>query len=139
MLYEAAEVLGDEELIEEVKEISIKMADVTEKEGFSSNGGMYYEKAEGHIQLQFDWWPQAESVVGFFNAWQITKNDNYLKLAVRSWEFIKKYIIDKNKGEWFWGLNKQLQPLPGDKVNGWKAPYHNGRMCMEMMRRIEHL
>ncbi len=139
LLFEAAEVLGDEKLIEEVKEISIKMADVTAKEGFSTNGGMYYEKAEGHIQEQFDWWPQAESVVGFFNAWQITNQEKYLERAVISWRFIQKYIIDKKNGEWFWGLNNQLKPLPGDKVNGWKAPYHNGRMCMEMIHRIERI
>ena len=87
---------------------------------------------------QFDWWPQAEAVVGFFNAWQLTQKEEYLNLALRSWDFTQKYIIDKKNGEWFWGVSKDLKPLPNDKVNGWKAPYHNGRMCMEMMRRLEN-
>jgi cellobiose epimerase len=106
--------------------------------GFSKEGGMYYERVKGHLREQFDWWPQAESVVGFFNAWQLTKDENYFELALRSWKFIQNYIIDKKNGEWFWGVNKHLEPLRTDKVSGWKAPYHNGRMCMEMIRRIGH-
>ncbi|MEZ5107181.1 MAG: AGE family epimerase/isomerase [Draconibacterium sp.] len=139
LLFEAAEVLGDEKIIDEVKAVSIKMADVTAKEGFDKSGGLCYEKAEGHLQEQFDWWPQAESVVGFFNTWQITKEDKYFDLSKRSWLFIQEYIIDKKNGEWFWGVNKQLETISTDKINGWKAPYHNGRMCMEMIRRIDHL
>ncbi len=139
LLLEAAEVLGDEELIEEVKKVSINMAEVTKKEAFSKENGMYYEKDEGRLQEQFDWWPQAESVIGFFNAWQISDDSGYLDQSLKSWRFIQKNIIDKKNGEWFWGVDNQLKPIPGDKVSGWKAPYHNGRMCMEMMRRIESL
>ena len=137
LLCEAAEVLGDKKLIEEVEEVALKMAEVTKKEGLNKNGGLYYEKTGEHLQKQFDWWPQAESVVGFFNAWQLSGDDKYLEVSKASWEFIQKYIIDTENGEWFWGVSTDLKPLPNDKVNGWKAPYHNGRMCMEMMRRID--
>jgi mannobiose 2-epimerase len=78
-------------------------------------------------------------VVGFFNTWQITKEDKYFDLSKRSWLFIQEYIIDKKNGEWFWGVNKQLETISTDKINGWKSPYHNGRMCMEMIRRLDHL
>ncbi|MBA3030307.1 MAG: N-acyl-D-glucosamine 2-epimerase [Desulfobacteraceae bacterium] len=136
LMCEAAEVLGKKELIEEVEHAIQKTLEVTVKEGLADNGGLYYEKAEGHLQEQYDWWPQAESVVGFFNAWQISKDDKFLELAKKSWLFIQDHIIDKKGGEWFWGVNAELKTLPHDKVNGWKAPYHNGRMCMEMIRRI---
>ena len=136
LLCEAAEVLGDKKLIEEVEEVALKMAEVTKKEGLDKNGGLYYEKSGDHLMEQFDWWPQAEAVVGFFNAWQLSKKDEYLELSKESWEFIQKYIIDHQNGEWFWGVSAELKPLPNDKVNGWKAPYHNSRMCLEMMRRI---
>ena len=139
LLFEAAEVLGDETLIKEVEHISIKMADVTEKEGINANGGVYYEKEGEHLKSQFDWWPQAEAVVGFFNAWQISKNDKYLDLALKSWEFIQKNIIDTKNGEWFWGVDANLKILGTDKVSPWKAPYHNARMCLEMIRRIESI
>lgn len=137
LMHEAAEVLGKKELIEEVEHAAVKMSDVAIKEGLAPNNGMYYEKAEGHLQEQFDWWPQAEAVVGFFNTYQITKSEKYLVQAQKSWKFIQDYIIDKNKGEWFWGVGADLKPLRGDKAGPWKGPYHNGRMCMEMIRRIE--
>ncbi len=136
LMHEAAEVLGNKEIIEEVEHVAIKMSEVAIKEGLAAHGGMYYEKAEGHLQEQFDWWPQAEAVVGFFNTYQITNDEKYLEYAKKSWEFIRNHIIDKKNGEWFWGVDSNLKPLKTDKVSPWKAPYHNGRMCMEMMRRI---
>ncbi len=136
LMQEAAEVLGNKELIGEVEHVAIKMSEVAIKEGLAPHGGMYYEKAEGHLQEQFDWWPQAEAVVGFFNTYQITKDEKYLEYAKKSWEFIQDHIIDKKNGEWFWGVDSTLNPLRNDKVSPWKAPYHNGRMCMEMIRRI---
>jgi mannobiose 2-epimerase len=137
LMLEAAEVLGKKELIEEVEHVAIKMSDVAAKEGLAEHGGMFYERAEGHLQEQFDWWPQAEAVVGFFNTFQITKDEKYLEYAQKSWKFIQNHIIDKKNGEWFWGVDAELKPLKTDKVSPWKAPYHNGRMCMEMIRRIE--
>lgn len=139
LLMEAAEALGDHDVVKVVQKVALQMADVTAREGLGKEGGIYYEKNAGHIDEQYDWWPQAEAVVGFFNAWQLTAVEKYLHLAIQSWAFIKKYLVDTKKGEWFWGVTAQLVPIPGDKVNGWKAPYHNGRMCMEMMRRIEQM
>ncbi len=140
LLYEAAEVLGDQSILKEVEEVAVKMAEVTIKEGFASlHNGLLYEKEDNHLIEEFHWWPQAEAVIGFFNLWQITKEKKYLNRAINSWEFIKKYIIDKEDGEWFWGLDKDLQPLNIEKVNGWKAPYHNGRMCLELIHRISQI
>lgn len=136
LLCEAAEVLGKKELIEEVEEVALKMAEVTLKEGLDKSGGMYYEKEGEHLQNRFDWWPQAESVVGFYNAWQLTKKQDYLDQALKSWEFIRKYMVDEEDGGWYATVSADLKVVPADKVNGWKAPYHNGRMCMEMMRRL---
>ena len=136
LMLEAAEALGKKELIEEVEHVAVKISDVVAKEGLAAHGGMYYEKKDGHMHEQFDWWPQAESVVGFYNTWQITKDDKYLGNAKNSWDFIQTNIIDKKKGEWFWGVDAQLKVLNVDKVSPWKAPYHNGRMCLEMIRRI---
>jgi mannobiose 2-epimerase len=136
LMHEAAEVLGNKMILEEVEHAAIKVSDVTIKDGLAAHGGMYYEKVEGHLHEQFDWWPQAEAVVGFFNTYQITKDEKYLEYAQKSWEFIQDHIIDKKNGEWFWGVDSNLKPLGNDKVSPWKAPYHNGRMCMEMIRRI---
>jgi mannobiose 2-epimerase len=137
LLVEAAEVLDDPALLRQVKEMAVKMAVVTEKEGISPEGGVYNEREEGRLLARFDWWPQAEAVVGFFNAWQLTGDEKFLHRAVSSWKFIQQYIIDHENGDWFWGVDENCKVVPEDKVNGWKASYHNGRMCLEMIHRIE--
>ncbi len=137
LLCEAADVLGNEQLLGEVKQVALKMVEVTQKEGIDKSGGLYYEKEGEKLNKQYDWWPQAETVVGFFNAWQLAGNESYLRQAEKTWDFIQKYIVDQKNGEWFRGVSPDLKPLPGDKVSGWKAPYHNSRMCLEMIRRID--
>ncbi|MDD4225540.1 MAG: AGE family epimerase/isomerase [Mariniphaga sp.] len=139
MLCEAAETLGDRELMEKVKRIALKMSEVTRNEGFHETGGLYYEKENDTMLRQFDWWPQAESVVGFFNAWQLTGDEKFLKTSLRSWKFIRNYIVDRKNGEWHWGVSANLVPLEMDKINGWKSSYHNGRMCLEMIRRMNRM
>lgn len=88
------------------------------------------------------WWVQAESVIGFLNGYQRDRRHaEYLEAALRQWEFIKEYVIDKREGsEWFWEVDKNGKPYPDRPiVEPWKCPYHNGRMCMEIMRRAEEL
>jgi mannobiose 2-epimerase len=139
LLCEAAGVLGDNFLLKEVELVAVKMADVTIKEGLCENGGIFYEKENGELKEEFHWWPQAEAVIGFFNAWQISGNEKYLELAKKSWKFIQDYIIDHKNGDWFWGVSNNYKLLSDEKVNGWKAPYHSGRMCLEMIRRITEI
>lgn len=137
LLCEAAEVLGNNDIIEEVEHAVLKTTDVTIKEGLEKHKGLFYEKEGDRLMEEFHWWPQAEAVLGFFNSWQISENEDYLEHFENSWAFIQKYIVDHKKGEWFWGVDSSLKPMRTDKVSPWKAPYHNGRMCMEMIRRIE--
>ncbi|XBX09239.1 AGE family epimerase/isomerase [Enterocloster clostridioformis] len=84
------------------------------------------------------WWVQAEGVVGFINGYQKDKNKKeYLEAAARIWGFIREYVTDKREGmEWFWKVDAQGKPYQ-DKpiVEPWKCPYHNGRMCIEVIRR----
>ena len=84
------------------------------------------------------WWVQAEAVVGFLNGYE--KNPDkpeYLEAAKAEWEFIKAYLIDKREGsEWFWEVDENGKPFEGRPiVEPWKCPYHNGRMCFEVMKR----
>ncbi len=84
------------------------------------------------------WWVQAETVVGFFNAWQKSGEEKYLDAAVSVWEYIKKYMIDNRKdGEWFSEVEENHNPITKAIVDPWKCPYHNGRMCMEIITRTE--
>lgn len=84
------------------------------------------------------WWVQAETVVGFLNGYEkeSTKKE-YFQAALEVWEFIKTKLVDQREGsEWFWMLNQEGKPVEGKPiVEPWKCPYHNGRMCLEVIRR----
>lgn len=84
------------------------------------------------------WWVQAETVVGFLNGYEkeSTKKE-YFQAALKVWEFIKTKLVDQREGsEWFWMLNQEGKPVEGKPiVEPWKCPYHNGRMCVEVIRR----
>jgi mannobiose 2-epimerase len=137
LLYEAALVLGDESLLSKLKPICLKVADAA-SEGFMPDGSMIYEKHNdtGHIESDRHWWVQAESVVGFLNAYELSGKTVYFDKAVATWDYIKANIIDKQKGEWFWSADEKKKPnLRDDKAGFWKCPYHNGRMCLEVIER----
>jgi len=137
LLLETAVISGQDNWIEKMKTIAIKMADAV-TEGLDEDGGLWYESepsAHGLIKEKH-WWPQAEAQVGFFNAWQVSGDDKYLQYVFRNWAFIKKHLLNKEKGEWFWGVREDYSIMPGeDKVGIWKCPYHNGRACLEIIHR----
>jgi cellobiose epimerase len=138
LIQEAAEAIKNKELMEVVKERSVKIADAA-SEGLDNDGGLWYEYEADKKYLieEKHSWPQAESMVGFYNAWQITRDKTYLQKSLNSWKFIRDCIKDKNKGEWYWGVNKDYSIMQGqDKAGLWKCPYHNSRACIEIIHRI---
>ncbi|MDR3652347.1 MAG: AGE family epimerase/isomerase [Paludibacter sp.] len=138
LLDEASLVLGDIELIKKVHSVSLKIADAA-AEGLQANGSIVNEKnnATGHVDTNCDWWPQAESMIGFFNAYELSKNEVYAKNTLAAWQFIKENLIDTNNGEWYWSVTATGKADNiNDKAGFWKCPYHNGRMCLELMTRI---
>lgn len=97
------------------------------------------ECEKGVVNEHRIWWVQAEAMVGFYNGYQKTpEKKEYLEAAVHIWEFIKEYVVDKREGsEWFWEVNPDGSPIEDRPiVEPWKCPYHNGRMCMELVKRI---
>ena len=99
------------------------------------------EAENGIVDTTRVWWVQAEAVVGFLNGWQRTPDHKeYLEAAEDIWGYIKERIVDHRAGsEWFWAVNQEGKPLEKPLVEPWKCPYHNGRMCMEVIRRIENV
>ena len=141
LLQEAAEVVHDEELIIKFKAIAVKMADAS-TEGLQSDGSMIHEfdPTTNHSDTHREWWVEAEGMVGFLNAYQITRNENYLSIIDGLWDFTKKYLKDSEKGEWIWGVYEDYSPMKNeDKVGFWKCPYHNARACMEILKRINNI
>jgi len=137
LLCEAAEIYGDPQLMKQVQEEAVRMAQAVYEQAVDSDGGLLYEAEHGSIiDSDKHWWPQAEAVVGFLNAYQLSGEEHFRVAAEKSWEFIGKYIVDHEHGEWFWKVSRDGVPSNDKyKVDAWKCPYHNSRTCFEVMAR----
>jgi cellobiose epimerase len=139
LLCEAAETLGDEKLLQQTQKIALNIAHSVLEQGLAADGGLCYEGQGGNIvDSRKEWWPQAEAVVGFINAFQLSGKNRYLQAAQSVWNYIDKHLVDRVHGDWFWRINDDGQPDPTlPKVSQWKGPYHSARACLESMRRLE--
>ena len=135
LLLESADILGDTALSEKVREASTRLAEAS-LEGLQPSGGMFYDfdPETGETGDYYEWWVQAELVVGCVTQHILTDKGIWFERALDAWEFIKAHIICP-KGEWYWGASKDLEPdTVNDRAGFWKCPYHSGRMCMEITR-----
>ena len=136
LLHESALVLGDKDELAKV-EARVPSIVAASTEGFTPEGGMIYEKLGDHIDGDRHWWVQAEAAVGYFNLWEHFGDQSGLENAIHCWEYIKKDIIDRKNGEWVWSIRPDGSVnTVEDKAGFWKCPYHNGRMCLEIIERI---
>lgn len=138
LIHEAALVLGDEQILDRMKTLVPSVAGAA-LEGFTPDSGMIYEKhgPEGPADGDRHWWVQAETVVGCFNLWDNFSDPSGMENALMCWEFIKANLIDRENGEWYWSVRSDgTINRDDDKAGFWKCPYHNGRMCMEILERI---
>ncbi len=154
LLWEAAEILGDQEIIQKMKPLSIKMLQAVERVGIDKDGGLFLESTRfgSHLRTNKHWWPQAETLVALMNGLQMTSDTAYWEKLKLSWNFIDTCLIDHKHGEWFTKVSRLGVPYleePADdpspyyrndwKIDPWKCPYHNGRAMMELITRINSL
>ena len=139
LMVEAAEVLGKPDLLAAVRKAALQMAQVTLDEGRDHDGALLYDAdPDGPVDDDRHWWPQAEAVVGFLNAYQLTSARRFLDAALACWVFIENHLIDRKGGEWFSRVAKDGTSYTSeDKVGPWKGPYHNARACLEVMTRVD--
>jgi mannobiose 2-epimerase len=137
LLCESANLLGDPDLLARVKKVSITIADAA-SEGLQTDGSMLYEKdlATGHLPEERSWWVQSEAIVGYLNAYELSGDEKYLDKSVNCWNYTKQHLIDSKNGGWFSGVSESGVAGKGDKAGFWICPYHNGRMCMEVVERV---
>jgi mannobiose 2-epimerase len=142
LLMEAADLLGDPGLQARTREAALQMARVTLAEGFDrERGGLFAERDEdGRLDDEKHWWMQAEAVVGFLNAYELTREEAFLDAAERTWAFIDRFLVDRTHGEWRWRVRRDGSVIPGlPKVEPWKCLYHNSRAALETIERVERL
>jgi mannobiose 2-epimerase len=142
LLCEAAEVVGDASLTRRVHAQALRTAEATLLEGVDADGGLLYEAGpEGRLaDSDKHWWPQTEALVGFLNAFELSRESRYYAAAWNTWRFIERRLLDRQYGEWFYKVSRSGEPdLAQPKISTWKCPYHNGRMCLEALRRLARL
>lgn len=133
LLLEAVGQVDDEDLQKEVEQAALRIADAA-SEGLLVGGGMAYERDGAHLDTDRHWWVQAEAVVGFLYADKLQPQKGYKEIAIRLWHYIQQHMIDTEHGEWYWSRKDDGSiNYKEDKAGFWKCPYHNGRMCLEMM------
>ena len=147
LLLQCAEIINNEKWINIYKSHAVKIADAA-AEGLDKDGGVWYECPQPpkgsnrelqQLVTEKHWWVQAEAMIGFFNAYQLTGDKKYLDQSFNSWQFIQQYLIDAKSGEWFWGVDADHAIMQNeDKAGLWKCPYHNSRACLEIINRINN-
>ncbi len=140
LLVEAAEVLGDPEVLSRAKRFGLAIAQATLTEGVDTDGGIINEgNPHGYTNTNKDWWPQAEAAVGFLDAYQLSLEPRYFAAAKHSWDFIEAKFVDRVHGDWIESVTREGQPISRPKVTLWKCPYHSGRSCFELIERVHLL
>jgi mannobiose 2-epimerase len=142
LLVEAAEDAADPALVDRARRTGLAMARVALAEGVDDvHGGLFAERAEdGHLDDDKHWWMQAEAVVGFLSAFELSRDEAFLAAAERTWAFVERYVVDREHGEWRWRVRRDGSPIAGlPKVEPWKCPYHNSRAALEADARTGRL
>ena len=128
LLHEALEVLGDPILLQETLPVCQQLA----------------QAAENGILKESQWWCYAEAVVGYIDQWKLNQKTLPVEAAINiemaeaAWEFIQSHLIDREHGEWYWAiLPDGIPDTSNDKAGFWKCPYHNSRMCLEIIERLK--
>jgi mannobiose 2-epimerase len=138
LLCEAAEIQSAPALLAQARESAVNMAAAVYRDGLDDDGSLFYEAdPQGHVDTTKSWWPQAEAVVGFYNAYQLSAQEHFARAAYRCWEYIQAKVVDREHGDWFKDLYRDGTPNDaGYKAGPWLCPYHHSRACLEMLVRL---
>ena len=121
LLREALIVLGDQELLQQTLPVCRRLA-VAARDG---------------ILKETQWWCYAEAVVGYIDQYQDIHDPHQWQMALKAFDFIQSHLLDREHGEWFWSILPDGTPdRSNDKAGFWKCPYHNSRMCYELIERL---
>jgi mannobiose 2-epimerase len=139
LLWEAAELQGDAVLKESVRKAALGMAEAVRREALEKDGSLVYEGGpHGLVNVNKVWWAQAEGMVGFYNAYQLSGREEFAGAAKGLWDYIQARMVDREHGEWWKQLSRDGKPDRDHyKIGPWDCPYHAVRACLEMTARLE--
>lgn len=138
LLCEAAEATMDAQLLKLTQEIAVRTADAVLSSGREPDGSIIHESnSKGVVNSTKEWWTQAEAVLGFYNAFQLKGQVKFLDASTSTWKYIQEHMVDHKNGGWFTRLYRDGSPDPSSlKIGPWECPYHQSRLCLEMMDRL---
>ncbi|MBR5574456.1 MAG: AGE family epimerase/isomerase [Paludibacteraceae bacterium] len=132
LLNEALQVIGDADMQQSMQLIIEHIARASQ-EGLQSDGSLIHETNDEQRQ----WWVECEAVVGYLDQWQQSGNPRYRQLALQTYDYILHHLVDYDHGEWYWAILPDGSiDKENDKAGLWKCPYHNSRMCFEIIERL---
>ena len=131
---ECAMALKDIDVVNRVRPWALAMGKAG-NEGLFPDGSMRYEKfLDGKYDDSRQWWVQAETVVGNLWLWKYHSDPQGAERALSAWSYIREKLVDSKDGEWWWAvLPDGKVDLSQPKVGFWKCPYHNTRMCLQVL------
>lgn len=130
------DLLGDQDLSAKIHAINSDLAQSVYRQAYRDHS-LLNECERGVDNTTRVWWVQAEAILGFVNEYGKSGEEKFAAAAADIWHYIEDKLVDKRPGgEWFWSVNAEGVPASRQPiVEPWKCPYHNGRMCMELIRR----
>jgi mannobiose 2-epimerase len=139
LLFEAAEAQGDPVLVKQIRETAIHIAAAVYQDGLEQDGSLPYESGpQGLVDSDKTWWVQAEAMLGFYNAYQLSGQERFAQASRRSWEYIQARMLDRIHGDWIKRLHRDGTPENSNyKMGPWECPYHHSRACFEMIDRLD--
>jgi mannobiose 2-epimerase len=140
LMCEACQSLNDDALISQAEKDAVRIAGLSLGKAMCSGHG-FLERIEFDKPVDSSriWWVQAEALVGFYNAFQISNERQFLKATEDIWQFIQSQHKVSPKSEWLWSSDdRELAPESRAHylAGFWKGPYHNGRAMLELLRRV---
>lgn len=141
LTWEAVNLVGDPEQIARARMTVLRLAESCATEGVGRSGEIYdeYDHVSGHINTTRIWWVQAEGLVGFLNAYQMTGKAEYRRRVMELWRFVNDHVIDRDGGEWRWFSSLDTTEESPYWGGPWKSCYHNVRTLIECLERIHSI
>jgi mannobiose 2-epimerase len=138
LLLEAAGVQADPALLARVRQASLQIATAVYQDGLEPDGSLPYEAGpQGLVDSDKSWWVQAEAMLGFYNAYQLSGQPHFAQAARHSWDYIQANMVDRVHGDWIKKLHRDGTVDENYyKVGPWECPYHHSRACFEMLDRL---
>ncbi|MDR0488245.1 MAG: AGE family epimerase/isomerase [Propionibacteriaceae bacterium] len=119
-----------------------RLADHALRYGFDHEyGGIYREGPPLGPATDQDkeFWQNAEGLIGFLHAYELTSKPQYASAYSQTWRFVKEHMIHPDLHEWCIRTTRTGEPVDSSLGNEWTGGYHTVRAAIECTQRLKNL